>query len=66
MLQNGVSVSINSDDPTVFKTSVTEEMEIVYEKVGIDVGRIEGIMREALEKSFASEKEKEHLVKLIK
>jgi adenosine deaminase len=58
MLEAECSVSINSDDPTVFKTSVEEQVGIVEEDMGVKMDKIKGIMRRAMEASFASEETK--------
>ena len=65
MLARGLSVSINSDDPTVFKTSVAEEVGIVEERVGVGADKIREVMRDALEKSFASDNEKKKVMALL-
>ena len=58
MLKAKCSLSINSDDPTVFKTSLNEEMSIVRNDMMVTEDDIRGIMRKAMEASFATEETK--------
>ena len=58
MLEGNCSISINSDDPTVFNTSINEEVGIAHGDMGVEVEQIQQIMIAAMEASFASEEVK--------
>jgi adenosine deaminase len=62
MLKAKCSLSINSDDPTVFKTSLNEEIGIVRNDMMIAEDDIRGIMRKSMEASFASEETKRSII----
>ncbi|GMH84937.1 hypothetical protein TL16_g10074 [Triparma laevis f. inornata] len=58
MLDSGLSVSLNSDDPTVFCSSLTKEIMIVNDGMRVSVAQLLNIMNGAMEASFASKEVK--------
>ena len=61
----GVSVSLSSDDPTVFGTSITREYRIALEEIGLSRRQLVGLVRNAIEASFASKKERQKCIKAL-
>lgn len=59
LIAAGVRVTLNSDDPPFFHTSLGEE----YDKAGLDDAALRRITRTALEASFADPATKERLLK---
>lgn len=60
-LKNGIAVSVNTDNRTVSGTSVTRELELIYESSGRDDRVINKLLRNALETSFAADDIKHRL-----
>ena len=57
----GVKVSISSDDPAVFNTSLTWQFRIVMKKMGWEESDIQEMLNDAIDASFAPDSEKERL-----
>ena len=64
-LEAGISVSLNSDDPPFFNTSVGKEYQNGAEHFNLDLKKLLHISRMAMESSFADTKTKDHLVNQI-
>lgn len=58
MLNAGASVSINSDDPSVFATTLTDELMLCVTQVGLSKEQILQLTQFALEASFCSNEER--------
>ena len=65
ILEAGISVSLNSDDPPFFNTSVGKEYQNGAEHFNLDLKQLLYISRMAMESSFADTKTKDLLVKQI-
>jgi adenosine deaminase len=61
LIDAGVRVTLNSDDPPFFHTTLGDE----YDKAGLDEASLRGIARTAIEASFADEATKRKLLKEI-
>lgn len=48
----GLSVSINTDDPSVFDTDIDEELRIAHEAMGIEVQQVVDSMYSAIDAAF--------------
>ncbi len=57
----GIPVSINSDDPGIFETSITAELAAVGEALDLDPPELAGLSLAALRQSFLEESVKERL-----
>jgi aminodeoxyfutalosine deaminase len=51
----GVTITINSDDPSMFGTSLNREYEIAAELLGLDAGGVTDLVRTAVRSSFAAD-----------
>ena len=49
----GVTVTVNSDDPSMFNTSLNQEYQIAAALLGLDTGGIADLARTAVRESFA-------------
>jgi aminodeoxyfutalosine deaminase len=58
----GVLVTINSDDPPMFGTTLNREYEIAADLLGLDEAGIAGLARNAVHASFTDEAEKAELL----
>ena len=65
ILKAGISVSLNSDDPPFFNTSVGKEYQNGAEHFNLDLKQLLYISRMAMESSFVDTKTKDLLVKQI-
>ncbi|GMH81656.1 hypothetical protein TrVE_jg3076 [Triparma verrucosa] len=65
MLKSGLSVSINSDDPTVFATSLTDEICIANVGMRVTVEKILAIMVGSMEASFATQETKVKVIENV-
>jgi adenosine deaminase len=63
--RNGVKLSLSSDDPAVFNTSLTWQWRIALKKMGWNEDDVFAIMEDAIEASFAPELDKEKLRKQL-
>jgi adenosine deaminase len=61
----GVAVSINSDDPPMFSTTLGHEYEIAADLLGLDVSGIAELARAAVRQSFLSANGKSELISEI-
>jgi adenosine deaminase len=53
LLAEGLVVTLNADDPSMFATSITDEFEFAGDVVGLDDVALAGISRSAIRSSFA-------------
>lgn len=61
----GVSISINSDDPGLFGTTIGKEYQIAHEEFGFTEEELRSVTRNAIMASFADSETKERLLKKI-
>jgi adenosine deaminase len=57
--KKGLMVTINSDDPTMFDTSITNEYLVLIQKFGFSLEEIRKINLNSIEASFMPDKEKD-------
>jgi adenosine deaminase len=57
----GLIVTVNSDDPTMFNTSVTQECRALVQQLGFTVGELRHLCLNAIEASFMSEWDKQSM-----
>jgi aminodeoxyfutalosine deaminase len=60
-----VTVSVNSDDPPMFGTSLNREYEIAADLLGLDEAGVTDLVRAAVRSSFAEEPVKSRLLSEI-
>ena len=60
-IRSGIVVTINTDNPTVSGTSMTEECRQIAERFGLGPGDIVRLMENAVEAAFLEESEKDAL-----
>jgi adenosine deaminase len=65
LIDNGILVTINSDDPTMFGATLTEEFVILHEDINLPLNKIIKLMNNSIEASFATKKEKISLRKKL-
>jgi len=61
--ERGIPISINTDDPTMFGTSLAEEYVTLEEELGFRPDEIESIILQSIETSWLSEERKQTLRK---
>ena len=61
-LANGVTVTLNSDDPAMFGTSLEREMRLAAQTFGLTHGQLRGLMENAARAAFLPEGEKTNLL----
>ena len=66
MMKHGVSVSLNSDDPAVFHTSLSWQYRIALAKMGLSQEEVMNTNLNAIAGSFGSEKEKESTRRIVR
>ena len=62
----GILVTIGSDDPVFFKTTVNEEYYNLYSKLNFTISEIEDLICNSFRASFLPAKKKEAFVKDVK
>jgi adenosine deaminase len=60
-LDEGLLVTLNSDDPPMFSTSITNEYRVLIEELGFTLPELEQLSLNGIEASFLPEEEKERL-----
>lgn len=63
LLSNGLLLTVNSDDPTMFNSTLADEYYILHNEMGISLSNIIKIQNNAVECSFASIKVKNSIKK---
>jgi len=58
---NGLMVTVNSDDPTMFNTSITQEYELLVKKLGFTLADIQQLMLNGIHSSFLTDEEKQQM-----
>ena len=64
--QQGLKMSISSDDPAVFNTSLTWQYRIALKKIGLEVDEIMSILEDTISATFLPENEKQRLRQIVK
>ena len=65
MIRQNVPVSLNSDDPSVFDTSLTWQWRIALGKMGLSLEEVKQTTHDAIHAAFISDEEKVRLHKLV-
>ena len=58
MLDAGITVTLGSDDPPLFQTSLLEEYQRAWEWCDLDMDGMAALARSSIEHSFASDADK--------
>jgi adenosine deaminase len=67
LIAAGVPLTLSSDDPAMFHTSVTREYEVAHEVLGVDSKTLIRIAREGFKRAFMDEAlRREYLIKFDK
>ncbi len=61
----GLLVTINSDDPTMFNTSITEEFLLLYNELGFTIDELKELYFNSVDATFLPQEEKDSLKLLI-
>jgi adenosine deaminase len=61
-IENGLCVSINSDDPSMFGATITEEFYILYHEISISFDDIKQLTLNAINSAFLSKEVKAELI----
>ena len=62
LLRAGVRVTVNSDDPAMFGTSLGEEWRALRDRLGLDTAAIQGIGRATIEAAFLNDEDRAALL----
>mmetsp|Transcript_10626 Transcript_10626/g.13454 ORF Transcript_10626/g.13454 Transcript_10626/m.13454 type:complete len:442 (-) Transcript_10626:218-1543(-) len=65
MINHGLSVGFNSDDPAVFDTSLTWQLRIALGKMGLEKSSVSRSLYNSIEAAYINEEEKRTLKDLI-
>ncbi|MGB9756810.1 MAG: adenosine deaminase, partial [Candidatus Bathyarchaeales archaeon] len=61
LFEHGALITINTDDPTLCKTTLTKEYKILARNFNFSYSELKLLILNALAFSFLNESEKEHL-----
>jgi aminodeoxyfutalosine deaminase len=61
MHRRGVMVTVNSDDPSLFNTTLTEEICLLTTRVGLDLADVDAIVQNGIDACFLDQDEKARL-----
>lgn len=64
-IKEGISISVNTDNRTVSNTTMTKEIEKIFNLFNLDSSDYLKIYKESVDKSFASKSVKDYLYKMI-
>ncbi|XP_077994457.1 adenosine deaminase-like [Glandiceps talaboti] len=63
---DNVNFSLNTDDDSVFQTTLTKEFDVAFNKMGLDEAQLSTITSNAARSVFLSADEKQHLLRQLK
>lgn len=63
--QQGLNVTINSDDPAMFGSTITGEMLLLHDRLDFSLGDLKILTLKAIEASFLPDNEKEELKQTV-
>ena len=66
MIEAGLITTINTDDPSISRISLSGEFQMAHEKLGLSMLTLKNQTLNAINAAFVSDKEKERLVKEFK
>lgn len=58
----GVNVTVNSDDPAMFRTTITNELAVAVRLLGLDIAGLAELERRAARAAFAPAEVREHVL----
>lgn len=59
--EQGLMVTVNSDDPTMFNTSITQEYEVLVRELGFSIDELKRLSMNSIDASFMSDGDKESM-----
>ena len=59
--QKGLKVTVNSDDPTMFNTSLNQEYLVLAQQLGFTLNDLKRVSLNGIEASFLPDEEKERM-----
>ena len=65
MLEQGVCVTVNSDDPSYFGGYMTENFISLYDNLGLSKGQALRLVKNSIDASFAPKKRKKGLYRIL-
>jgi adenosine deaminase len=65
LFSKGLLLTVNSDDPTMFGTTLADEYSILYQELNLSMSEIRNVQINAVESSFASQGEKEKIKEMM-
>lgn len=65
MLQAGLRVNVNSDDPALFPTTMAAELDIAREDLGLSSHELVGLVRNGVEASFMDAAERQRVLERL-
>lgn len=63
LLAQEVPLSVNTDDPTLFNTTLNREFELLHKEMGLDISSIEILVSNAFKHSFLPAEQKQELLR---
>jgi adenosine deaminase len=63
--RRGVRVTINTDDPSISSTTLSDEYLLALREIGLTAGQLRQVLEYGIEAAFVSRSEKEYLWKLF-
>ena len=66
MIEAGLLTTINTDDPSISRISLSSEYQMINEQLGLPLSKLKELTMNAVKAAFVSENEKEKLVTLFK
>ena len=63
LVRSGIRTTLNSDDPSLFRTSLAEEYRSVHRRLGLSPRTLYRIHRQSIQASFLGAPEKERLLR---
>jgi len=66
MIENGLKVTVNTDDPSISRITLSHEFQQVREKLNVSMDVLKQSVILAAESSFLPEKDKAELVAALK
>ncbi len=66
MLKQGLNVTVNTDDPSISRITLSHEYHVVCDDLGVSGEALQGCILAAAEAAFVPEKEKANLLKKLK
>ncbi|MCL2229388.1 MAG: adenosine deaminase family protein [Firmicutes bacterium] len=64
-LEEGAFITLNTDDPTIFNTSLLQEYWNLYNKIGYDIRHLYFIIVNGFQASFLPERRKREYIKMV-